>query len=97
MPAYVILFKFTDEGIRTVKAFQERVRTAKNAAEATGGRIIGSWSTLGQYDAVAISEFPDDEAVARFLLTGETQGDIRSETMRAFGEEEMTRILRGLP
>lgn len=97
MPAYFTLQKFTDQGIHNVKDTVKRARAAKEAASAVGGRVIGIWWTLGRYDLVALGEFPDEETGTRFLLALGMQGNVRTETMRAFSEEEMERIVAGLP
>ena len=52
---------------------------------------------MGQYDAVAISEMPNDEAVARVALANASMGNIRSETSRAFTEDEYRKIIATLP
>ena len=52
---------------------------------------------MGQYDVVTIAEFPDDETVARAGLAGASQGYVRSETLRAFTEEEYRKIVGSLP
>jgi len=52
---------------------------------------------LGQYDAVAIGEFKDDEAGLRVNLAGAMQGYVRSETLRAFTEEEFRKTVASLP
>ncbi len=97
MPAYITLANFTEQGIHNVKGTVERGRAAKEAAKATGGRIIGVWWTLGQYDIVIISEATDDEAASRLLLATGMQGNVRTTTLRAFSEDEMERIVQGLP
>ncbi len=97
MPAYIALYKFTDQGIHSVKDTVKRAQAAKEAASAVGGRVIGIWWTLGRYDLVAIGEFPDDETGTRFLLAQGMQGNVRTETMRAFSEEEMEHVVQGLP
>ncbi len=97
MSAYITLFNFTDQGIKSVKDTVNRAKAAKEAATAAGGRIIGIWWTLGQYDGIIISEAPDDEAASRQLLGAGMQGNIRTTTLRAFSEDEMTRIVQGLP
>jgi uncharacterized protein with GYD domain len=43
---------------------------------------------------VAISEFPDEETAMAFLLTLGGQGNLRTETLRAYSAEEMQRILQ---
>ncbi|HXF60539.1 MAG TPA: GYD domain-containing protein [Caldilineaceae bacterium] len=96
MPAYVTLFNFTEQGIRNVKESPNRAREAAQAAQSMGGRFIGVWWLLGQYDGLVIIEAPDDETATRLLLATGMQGNVRTMTMRAFSEEEMARIVQGL-
>jgi len=51
----------------------------------------------GQYDLVAIAEMPNDETVARMALALGAQGNIRSETIRAFTKTEFRKIAGSLP
>jgi uncharacterized protein with GYD domain len=53
--------------------------------------------TIGQYDAVAIADLPDDAALARTALALGAQGTVRTETLRAFNETEFRRIVAELP
>ena len=52
---------------------------------------------MGQYDAVVVTEGPDDETAAKLLLTIGTQGNIRTETFRAFTEDEYRKVIAALP
>ena len=97
MPAYVTLFNFTEQGIRNVKESPGRAKAAAKALEGMGGRFIGIWWLLGQYDGVVIVEAPDDATVTRFLMATGMQGNIRTTTMRAYGEEEIASLIGGLP
>jgi uncharacterized protein with GYD domain len=97
MPAYVTLFNWTEQGIRDIKETANRANAGRAAWEAAGGRFIGIWWTLGQYDGVIIHEAPDVETVTRLLMSTGMQGNIRTTTLRAFGEEEIQSILEGLP
>ncbi len=96
MSAYVTLFNFTDQGVRNVKDSPNRSKAAAQAAERMGSRFIGVWYLLGQYDGLVIFEAPDDETATRLLLATGMQGNVRTMTMRAFSEEEMTSIVQGL-
>jgi uncharacterized protein with GYD domain len=97
MPAYITLFNWTDQGIRNAKDTVNRAKAVEQALQAIGGRKIGIWWTLGQYDGVFIFEAPDDETATRFLVATGMQGNVRTTTMRCFSEEEMERIVQGLP
>ena len=97
MPAYVTLFNWTEQGIKTVKHTTKRAQAAREAWEATGGSVIGIWWTQGQYDGVFIHETPDDETATRLLMSLGMKGNVRTTTLRAFSEEEAERIIQGLP
>lgn len=97
MPSYITLIRFTQKGVEAIKEGASRLDAAKKGFEAAGGKIIKFYSTMGRYDAIVISEFPNDEALAKVALGGASQGYIRTETLRAFSEEEYRKILTSLP
>jgi len=94
MPTYVSLIKWTDQGIKGAKDTVSRYEQARAQVEQMGGRLSTTYWTQGSYDIVAISEFPDEETAMGFLLALGTQGNLRTETLRAFSAEEMQRILQ---
>ena len=97
MPTYISLFRYTSKGIENIKESPARLEAGKAAMEAAGGKFIGFYLTMGQYDAVAIGEWPDDKAAAAFLLATGSQGNVQSETLRAFTEDEYREIIASLP
>ncbi len=96
MATYITLVNYTDQGIRTAKEAPQRIDAAKALIESMGGRFVAYYLTLGQFDAVAIGEAPDDETVAKFVLKIAGAGNVRTTTMRAFDEAEATRIFQSL-
>ena len=97
MPNYVILNRWTQAGIEKVRDSPSRLEAARKAFRALGAELKDFYLTMGQYDFVAIVEAPDDETAARLALSIGSQGATRSETLRAFTEEEYRRIVAGLP
>jgi uncharacterized protein with GYD domain len=97
MPKFVILLNYTDQGIRNIKDGPQRVREAIHGAEAAGAKVEAWYLTMGTYDAIAIAEAPDDETAAALLLALGVQGNVRSETLRAFSLDEFERILAKMP
>ena len=93
MPTYVTLMTWTEQGVRDVNATVDRSEQARQAIEQMGGRMSTIYWTQGSHDLVAITEFPDEETAAAFMLSIGKLGNLRSETMRAFSAEEMRRIL----
>ena len=97
MPHYVSLIRYTQQGIAKIKESPARLDAAKKAAEKAGGKIHAWYLTMGQYDAVLISEFPNDEAGAKFTLSVGAQGNVTTETLKAFPEAEYRKIISDLP
>ena len=96
MPAYLTLFNWTEQGVKKVKDTAKRAQAAREDWEAAGGRFIGVWWTFGQYDGFVVHEAPDDATANRLLVSTGMKGDIRTTTLRAFGEEEIEGILENL-
>ena len=96
MPSYLALVNWTDQGVRAVKDSPERLDALKQGIEQAGGRLIFFYLIMGEYDLATVTEFPDDEAAARFALALGAQGNVRTHTMKAFTEEEYRQIIAGL-
>jgi len=93
MAMYVSLLQFTDQGIRNVKDTINRAAAATAEAEKMGAKINQSLWTMGAYDLVLLLDAPDDETVSAFSIKLGSLGNVKSQTMRAFRQEEMERIL----
>jgi len=52
---------------------------------------------MGRYDMVVVAEAPDDETVAKLAIAIGSAGAIRTETLRAFTEDEYRKIIAALP
>ncbi len=97
MATYITLLKYTAQGIQAIKQSPARVEAAKKTAKAMGAEIKQFYLVLGHYDAVVISEGPDDETAAKFALATASQGNVSTETLRAFTEQEFRSLLSALP
>jgi uncharacterized protein with GYD domain len=96
MPHFVTLLRYTHQGMTKIKESPARLDAAKKSAEKAGGKIHAWYLTLGRYDAVLISEFPNDEACAKFTLSVGALGNVTTETLKAFTETEYRKIISGL-
>jgi uncharacterized protein with GYD domain len=97
MPTYITLFKWTQKGIENVKDSPKRLDKVKEAVKAAGGKMHAFYLTMGQYDGVVINEAPSDEAFAKTMLALASSGAIRTETLRAFTEDEYRKLIGSLP
>jgi uncharacterized protein with GYD domain len=96
MHTYITLVHYTEQGVKTFAALSERLEQTKTAGEAHGAKMVSYYLTMGQYDAVVITEAPDDQTIAKLALAAGAQGNVRTETMRAFTMEEATEIAADL-
>ena len=96
MPTYISLMKYTSQGIANIKDAPDRIKAARARIEAVGGKLLSHHVTMGRYDVVTITEFPNDEAAATVLLATGARGNLSTETMRAFTEEEFAGIVGNL-
>ncbi|MBM3189790.1 MAG: GYD domain-containing protein [Chloroflexi bacterium] len=97
MPGYIGLYKYTKQGLASIKDSPRRIKEAQEAAAKMGIRIVGVWVTMGEYDLVAVCDAPSDEAVAMFQLTLARLGNVTTQTMRALSEEEFAQVVAKLP
>ena len=97
MATYISLLHFTQEGVEAIKESPTRLDAAKDLFRKMGAELKEFYMVMGQYDAVVVSEGPDDETVAKLVLMIGVQGAVRTETLRAFPEDEYREILAALP
>jgi uncharacterized protein with GYD domain len=93
MPRYVVLYKFTDQGLKNIKDTVNRAQEVRKANEARGFKVIGTYWTQGPYDIVSIVESPDEESMLAGLFNIAETGNVHSMTLRAHDEMEMAKAL----
>ena len=89
MVTYVVLSKFTDQGIRNVKESPKRAEAFKQMAKTLGVTVKEIFWTQGRYDIVTIVEAPDEASAMSLDLSLGALGNVRTETLRAFSAAEM--------
>ena len=96
MATYILLASFTDQGIRNVQDSPKRANAFKQMAKECGATVKDVYWTLGEYDIVAVVEAPDDISMTALGLSTGALGNVRTQTMRAFTEDEYRAIIKGL-
>ena len=98
MATYVVFFGYTEQGIRNIKDSPARVDAAKKTFEGMGAKVKDYYLVMGldQYDTMFIVEAPDDEVVAQASLKIGSLGSVRTDTHRAFSEDEFKKIISNL-
>ncbi len=97
MATFIVLFRYTEQGIKAIKESPERVKKAKQLFHQLGAEVKSFYMVLGRYDTVFIVEAQDEESIAKSTLALASLGNVKTETLRAFSEEEFRNIIEGLP
>jgi uncharacterized protein with GYD domain len=96
MPTYILLGTFTDQGIRNIKDTTKRAQAVRAMGKKMGVNVKDMYWTLGQYDVAAIFDAPDEAAATSLALGVGSLGNVRTQLLRAFSEQEIGPILRGM-
>jgi uncharacterized protein with GYD domain len=94
MPQFIALVNWTDQGVREIKDSPGRAAAFKQLASSLGCTVHGLFFTMGRYDIAARIEAPDDATVSALMLKVGQLGNVRSETLRAYTEEEFAGIVQ---
>jgi uncharacterized protein with GYD domain len=97
MPTYISLMKLTAQGVKEIKDAPNRVQRNVKSLEAMGGKLIGFYLVMGDYDYVGIAEAPSDEVALTFLLGMGAEGMVKTTTLKAFKIDEFVPIISKLP
>ena len=97
MAGYIVLGKYTKKGLERLKEVPELIKGHRASREKMGIRLVGTWSTMGEYDYVSVYDAPDDQTMATSLLMTGMAGLVTTQTMRALSEEEFAQVVSKLP
>jgi uncharacterized protein with GYD domain len=97
MVTYIGLMNFTDKGLQSIKSTTQRAAAAKEVAGRYGVTMREIWWTLGNHDIVCVLDAADEQSLTAFELAIASQGNVRSQSLRAFSAAEMDKVLARLP
>ena len=93
MIRFVVLLDYTQQGIAKVAETLSRAEAFKVEAKKAGVTVTSQYWTSGGHDGVLTLESPDEQTVSSLLLKLGSQGNMRSQMLRAFDHAEMEGIL----
>ena len=96
MPRYVVLVNWTEQGLKNVKETLQRTDSGSDLAEKHGLKLEQSYWIVDPYGMLTIFEAPEEEALSAHLLEIGSLGNVRTTTLRAYSEQEMSGILQRL-
>ncbi len=96
MPTYIALLKWTQKGISAIKGSPARLEAGRQAFKEAGMEIKETYLTMGRYDLVCMIEAPNDETYAKGMLGLGSQGNVSTETLKTFSEDQFRKIIDSL-
>jgi uncharacterized protein with GYD domain len=96
MPTYISFLNFTQKGAEAIKDGPKRLDAAKQRFRDAGAELKAFYLVTGQYDAVSIIEAPNDEVVAKLALGTAALGFVRTQTCRAFAEDDYRKMVASM-
>ena len=93
MPTYLVLGKYTEQGARNIDDALNRLNVVEQGIQQAGGRLVGWYMTLGEYDLATIIELPGDDVLLRLAFEVAKVGNLKTTTLRAFTREEVGQVL----
>lgn len=97
MASYVVLGRYTKEGLAQLKDMPEIISRHRANCEKAGIHLVGTWLTMGEYDFVSVYQAPDDQSMVVRILDTAQAGLVKTQTMRALNEEEFAQVVARLP
>ncbi|MGC1275722.1 MAG: GYD domain-containing protein [Planctomycetaceae bacterium] len=97
MATYITLIRFTEQGSRTIADTCGRATAFQASAQSAGITVRDVFWTMGPVDGVLIFDAPNDEAATGAMLSLSSQGNVQTQTCRAFDAGAMQQVLKNRP
>ena len=95
MVHFIVLGKWTEQGIRNVRDAPKRIEGTRSMMEQAGGKMQ-LYYTMGEYDFAMVVEVPNDDAMIKILLQLGSLGNVRTQTLKAWSESEGAKVISQL-
>ena len=98
MQIYMTQFSYTTEAWQALmKNPEDRTGVLKAVIEKLGGRMISLYYCFGDYDGVAIAEYPDSVSAAATVLSAISGGHVKAmKTTALLSASEMVKAINSL-
>jgi len=93
MPTFVQLVRYTSEGAKTIGDSKKRYEKFEQNVKAAGGRIHESFGLLGDYDILAITDLPNEQAAVKVSVAAMAQGTVSVKTLTALPIKEFYNLV----
>ncbi len=93
MATFISTVKFTAQGIKNIQKTAERSEAFRATAQKMGVEVQHIFWTLGPFDGLVVFDAPDAETATAAMLKLGSEGNVQTETARAYVAGEIQQIL----
>jgi uncharacterized protein with GYD domain len=97
MALYVQLVKLNREGVMKIREVSRDFAAVQRFNESLGGKFLYVVACFGEYDFVALAEYPDETAAIQGAAFAASQGNATIQTLPARPIDEFFKLMEQLP
>ncbi len=97
MATFISMVNYTQKGVESIKGSPGRLDAFREICQSMGAELKAFYLTMGRCDIVVVVEAPDGATMAKIILATAKGGNVSTETMQAFTEDEYRGIVSSLP
>lgn len=94
MSTYAILWKLTDEGVKTMNNLPQVSERVRQVCRDNAGDLKEMYLCMGEYDVISLIDAPSDQAMFSILTAITSWGVTHTETLRCMPVEEYAKAIR---
>lgn len=94
MSTYTVLWKLTDEGVKTMNNLPQVSERVRQACRDNAGELKEMFLCMGEYDVISLIDAPNDSAMFNILTAITSWGITHTETLRCMSVEEYAKAIR---
>jgi two-component system response regulator VicR len=96
MPIFVRLHKLSDKGAGDILSINKNLREIERSPKGESVRILVTYATLGEYDAISLVEAPDIESISKIDETLKSGSAVSTTTMKGMTVDELEGLITNL-
>jgi uncharacterized protein with GYD domain len=92
MVRYLVLVKFTEQGLKNVKKSTSRAAAFREAASKSGVEVEAQYWTVGRYDGFVVLRAEQESNILRAIASLAAEGNVRTQSLRALDAKEFEAV-----
>jgi len=92
MIRYIVLVKFTEQGLKNLKKSTTRAAAFREAASKAGVEVEAQYWTVGPYDGFVVLRSEQEGNILRAIAALAIEGNVRTHSLRTLDAKEFESV-----